>query len=201
MGRYYFNSRWSTDDYTKRLTIATLKKDWFLDGSKNWYSATLSWSNGSNIWIQVNMSEDTGIVRVYFTQTSRDGEKKELDYRIQIVSTPCNYGGKRWWLVCPLKWNKCTILYLQNNGWFGSRKTLNLCYDDQRQSKRSRNLSFMMGMNAARAIALHRTMKYPYRNGKPTKKMVRFLKLSYNNPRKEDVEDLFDNFFHKKVRK
>lgn len=200
MWRYYFNSRWSTDNYIKRLTIAALKKFGFLEGGRNWYHATVTWSNNSNIWMQVEITESTGTVRVYFSQ--KEGttwESKNFDYKISLVSTPCNYGWRRWWFLCPIKWNKCSILYLQNNGLFWSRKTLNLCYEDQKKSHKYRNFSFMMGMNAVRAIALERTIKYPYRNGKPTKKMVRFMRLSQNNPFLEEIENF--EFFGRKASK
>jgi len=51
-----------------------------------------------------------------------------------------------------------------------------------------------MGMNATKAIVLQRTMKYPYRNGKETRKMRRFLKLSYNNPSLEEIRDIEELF-------
>ncbi len=51
-----------------------------------------------------------------------------------------------------------------------------------------------MGMNATKAIALSRTIKYEYRNGRPTKKMRRFLRLSYNNPSLEEIRDIEELF-------
>lgn len=202
MGRYYYDARWSTSDYTKRLTIKALKEYGFLDGTRNGYPATLTWSNGSNISIQVSIVGDTWTVRVYFTQSNRTTwEEKSMDYNIELISTPCNYGGKRWWLVCPLRWNKCTILYLQNNGLFGSRKTLNLCYDGQKESKKYRYLSYIMGMNKTKALVLREKMKYPYRNGKPTKKLERFFRLSEKGPTLDEVMLMKDTLFQRKPRK
>jgi hypothetical protein len=45
-------------------------------------------------------------------------------------------------------------------------------------------------MNAIRALVLKKTIKYPFRNGKPTRKMQRFLRLSYKNPTMEEVYEL-----------
>lgn len=202
MWRYYYDARWSTSDYTKRLTIKALKEYWFLDGTRNGYPATLTWSNGSNISIQVNIVGNTWTVRVYFTQSNKSTwEQKSMDYNISLIATPCNYGGKRWWLVCPLKGNKCTILYLQNNGLFGSRKTLNLCYDGQKESKKYRYLSYIMGMNKTKALVLREKMKYPYRNGKPTKKLERFFRLSEKGPTLDEVMLMKDTLFQRKPRK
>ncbi len=202
MGRYYYDARWSTSDYQKRLTIKALKENGLLDGSKNGQQATLTWGNGSNIGMQIHIWETTGSVRVYFTQTDRSiWEEKSHNYTISLISTPCNYGGKRWWFVCPLKGNKCTILYLQNNGLFGSRKTLNLCYDGQKESKKYRYLSYIMGMNKTKALVLREKMKYPYRNGKPTKKLERFFRLSEKGPTLDEVMLMKDTLFQRKPRK
>ncbi len=203
MGRYYYNARWSTSDYTKRLTIKALKEHGLLDGWHNGHSATLTWSNGSNIGIQTQIWDTTGTVRVYFSQTDRNTwEKKSFDYNITLISTPCNYGWKRWWLVCPLRWNKCTILYLQNNGLFGSRKTLNLCYEEQKESHRYRKLSYILGKYKTKWLAVWNTIKYPYRNGKPTKKLLRYLRLSEKWPTMDEVMEIDDLLsYGKKSRK
>ena len=30
---------------------------------------------------------------------------------VQITSTPCRFGGRRWWLICPKCHRRCTVLY------------------------------------------------------------------------------------------
>jgi len=193
MWRYYYNARSSTSDYPKRLTIKALKENGFLDGSKNGCEATITWSNGSNIGIQANIWEESWSVRVYFTQLNRTTwEEKKLDYTITLESTPCNYGGKRWWLICPLRWGRCTTLYLQNNGLFGSRKTLNLCYEEQKESHRYRQLSYILGKYKTKGLAVWQSIKYPYRNGKPTKKLERYFKLSEKWPTMDEVMQIDD---------
>ena len=195
---YYWQWKDSVEDYTKTLDIKFLKKYWYLDKwvdyKKWWLYWKLWWNDNWNIWIEINKSETSGYVRVFFTQTSYDGEKKELDYKIPLVSTPCYYWGVRWWFLCPCKWNRCSILYKQNNWIFASRETLNLCYDDQKKSKRWRYMSFCMWDNLTKALVIQQSMKYPIRNGKFTRKARRILKLKQNSPTMEDVENLRNIF-------
>ena len=36
--------------------------------------------------------------------------------RVDIVSTPCRFGGRRWWWLCPRTGRRCGKLYLPNGG-------------------------------------------------------------------------------------
>lgn len=189
---YYWQWRYSVEDYFKRLTIKGLKP--FLNRDREFQSWSYWWGNNWTISVDMTKWKTSWYIRVYFTQTGYDWVKKDLDYNIKLVSTPCNYGWVRRWFECPCKWNRCNILYLQNNWIFASRKTLDLCYDDQKKSKRWRYFSYLSWMNQARALALYRTIKYPYRNWKETKKLKRFIKLSTSWPTLEEVNKLRDFF-------
>ncbi len=35
---------------------------------------------------------------------------------IQMETTPCRFGGRRWWWLCPATWRRCSTLYLPNGG-------------------------------------------------------------------------------------
>ena len=92
------------------------------------------------------------------------------------------------WFECPCKWNRCSVLYLQNNWIFASRKTLDLCYDDQKKSKKRRYMSYIMCDAYTKIELIRRTMKYPVRNWKWTRKARRILKLQEKMPTMEEVE-------------
>ena len=205
MWRYYYSKRNTTDDY-KKFSIAFLRKHWFLEKWVDLRYGTISWSRWDTqtgsiaFWIDKNDADMRWDIRVLFAQTHRDTwEKKDFDYKIPIIATECHYGWLRWWFIdpCSKDEKKCLILYWQSNGYFASRKTLNLAYESQNESKFGRKLSYLMGMNATKAIVLQRTIKYPYRNGSPTKKMRRFLKLSYNNPTTEEIQNMEQLLFRR----
>ena len=194
MGRCYWTWKESVEDYWKTITIQFLKQYWYLDKNAEYKRGWLYWKrNGEdngNIWVEVTKWCTSGFLRVFFAQTSYDGKKKELDYKIPLVSTPCHYWGVRWWFLCPCKWNRCSTLYLQSNGVFASRKTLDLCYEDQKMAKRYRFLNHCLGINEDKAYEIEKTIKYPIRNGKLTRKARRVNKLRVNRVTMDDLERL-----------
>lgn len=187
MWRYYYNKRDTTDDY-KKMSISFFKKHGYLKDGLSYSSWWLSWTiNGNpNGNISFSMSKDdergTGHIRVFFTQTNRTTEeKKEIDYKIVIISTPCHFGWRRWWFLDPCKKEplRCSILYLQSNGAFASRKTLNLAYPSQNESY---SPIFRSQVNWFKAMVLLEKIKYRERNGKLTKKMQRVARYAMKWP-------------------
>lgn len=74
-------------------------------------------------------------INLMYSQTDRQTDEREkFDYLIRLESTPCNYGGVRWWFICPLVRNgkSCSrrvgTLYL-NGKYFGCRHCYNLPRD------------------------------------------------------------------------
>lgn len=189
---YYWQGRYSVEDYSRTIDIKFLKKYWYLDkwvSFKSWWLYwKRNWEDNWTISVEVNKWDNTWYIRVYFTQTKEDWTKKEFDYQIPLVSTVCNYWGIRRWFLCPCKWNRCSKLYFQTNWIFASRKTLNLCYDEQKKSKKRRYFWYMMWEAYTRILVIKKDMKYPYRNWKPTRKMRRILNLRRRAPSKEEIE-------------
>jgi hypothetical protein len=63
-----------------------------------------------------------------------DGQLK--DYLVQIEASPCNYGGVRWWWVCPISGQRVAKLYLPPGATvFAARQTYRLAYRSQRDAK------------------------------------------------------------------
>ncbi len=74
-------------------------------------------------------------VRLFYTITPRGGEPVDYDYKILLASTIPNYGGRRWWFVCPLVkggrscYRRCGKLYLPPGGrYYGCRQCYELTY-------------------------------------------------------------------------
>jgi hypothetical protein len=57
---------------------------------------------------------------------------KPVDYRVRLVTTKPNYGGRRWWFICPLLRgppHRVGKLYLPPSArYFGSREAYELTY-------------------------------------------------------------------------
>lgn len=101
------------------------------------FSAQLYWTRGdepsSDISYEAIMSKP-GNERLILKYTCGSGaEKESVRQEVRLVWTNPNYGGKRWWIICPYRGNRCTKLFLPGNGdRFASRQAWRVAYVSQR---------------------------------------------------------------------
>lgn len=181
MGRWSYSSRQEADGL-KQVNVSFLKKHGYFN--RGWESGTLTWSwNGEqtgNISIQSSLDDHEQYVRFIYTRTDRHTEeKKDFDYKIPLTTTPCYFGGKRYWFVCPWYANgvycgrRVGMLYLGGD-YFACRHCYNLTYN-------SRNLSGFSKI-AGQVISfpeleeLEARVKCKYYAGKITRRYKRYLK-------------------------
>jgi hypothetical protein len=138
MGRYYFSKR-SEAEGLKRIDMVRLKQLGYLSGYSN---GLIQWTDGrgeevGSVNFYINISNENPYAHISYTQThNTTGEKKEFDYEVKVVSTPCHYGGKRWWFICPLVkggvpcGRRVRVLY-KDGDHFGCRKCYNIAYNSQ----------------------------------------------------------------------
>jgi hypothetical protein len=63
------------------------------------------------------------------------GPKERIRYRVALAWTPCRYGGRRWWFICPRTGRRAAKLYLPYGAQrFWSRRGYGLGYACQRES-------------------------------------------------------------------
>lgn len=75
-------------------------------------------------------------MRLYYTITKYDGRKIDYDYWVDLDTTPCYYGSKRWWFLCPNTncGRRCRILYqAPRSDYFLCRICQNLTYRSQQE--------------------------------------------------------------------
>jgi hypothetical protein len=92
---------------------------------------TVTWrSLGSSIGIHIR---PPWRIRLSYTITRGWPEKKvNIDYYIFLDTTPCYYGGQRWWFLCPNCNRRCRILYYPAQAdYFACRICYNLTYRSQ----------------------------------------------------------------------
>ncbi len=154
MGRWSYSNRWTVED-CKTITTKFLNEHKYFNGGVRWGS--MSWSrNGEktgSISFSVSTIQGEEYIHFKYTQTNRDTkEKTELDYKVQLTWTPCYFGGRRWWFICPLIVNgrecnrKVGVLYLGNGKYFGCRHCYNLTYTSSKESHSFDRLYRDLGM-------------------------------------------------------
>lgn len=165
------------------LDMPRLKELGYLVGYVSREIVWTSHPDGAKNRILLTVSMTSSNARLVYTTTDYySGEKTDYDYLITLTYSSCNYGGRRWWFVCPLTKNGVSCgrrvrkLYLQQ-GLFGCRKCHNLCYSSQNENRRSAfKKIYALLEYEQKAEEIMSTIHVPYYKGKPTRKMKRYLK-------------------------
>jgi hypothetical protein len=105
---------------------------------------TVRWTNrgrpSGSISYEANMAnpENAWLILTYTRGT--DDDKEDVTQEIRLTSTKPNYGGRRWWMICPYRGVRAGTLYLPNGGdRFASRKAWRVGYNSQRITERDRH--------------------------------------------------------------
>jgi hypothetical protein len=127
---------------SKRIDIA-----WMIRTGKavpgEWVSGSLWWNCGGEPAGSISYSADmrdlfNSELRLTYYRGSGD-DREHVEQRVRLVFTEPNYGGRRWWMICPYKGNRVGKLYLPNWGdRFAGRRAWRLAYNSQRVAHRDR---------------------------------------------------------------
>ncbi len=97
--------------------------------------------------------------------------------KVHIVSTKCEFGGYRWWFICPKTHKKCLNLYFSPlDSTYYSRETLNLSYVSQNKSREQRIVTQTILKRdeiEKRRDKIHKT----HVNNVPTRKYAQLLRF------------------------
>jgi hypothetical protein len=128
------------------LSLSKLVEDRLFSPSRA-HSGSIFWTSTrtgeriGSISYEADLDQQSGRVRLKYTTTRYDGEKRASDYWIQLETTPQPFGGRRWWLICPRTGKRAAKLYLPNGAFtFASRQAHGLAYACQREPAHDRAL-------------------------------------------------------------
>lgn len=147
-----------------------------------WYMDKLDGKIGYSISMD---SEEYGTLKLsYKIRNHSQEEYKDFDCPIEIVSSKCNYGGYRYWMICPLIKggipcrNRVLKLYLSpGSNYFGCRDCLEITYASK--SKNYHNPLLRAMTNLFKYSELADQTKRLYYNGKPTRKALKLARMGY----------------------
>lgn len=173
-------------EQSNSLKISWLKKQGYFPRGGSWRGGTVTWTYGisdnkSSIGINVAAGIEDGenYIRLHYTFTDHwTEEKSDMDYKIELTTTPCHYGGVRYWFVCPLSKNgrycgrRVGVIYSIGK-WFGCRHCGEIAYQAQFEGG-----SFRVGSVTEPDVEkAYNEVKTRYYNGKPTRRYRRYLRL------------------------
>jgi len=149
-----------------------------------WTRSGIWGEHKSSIGIVVSTMGGDDYLRIHYTQTDRDtNEKKNFDYKIPLTTTTCRFGGKRYWFVCP--WYKRGVYCGRRVGtlykdgyYFACRHCYELSYSSRNANRRYKMFPLFSILTLEQQIEeLHKQIRRPYYQGKPTRKQRRLEKL------------------------
>lgn len=183
MGRYYYSKKEEADSL-KQVNVFFFRKHKYFNSG--YIGGRIIWSrNGEEVGsISVQSSIDMGedYVRLIYTQTDREtGDKKDFDYKVYLTTTPCYFGGKRYWFLCPayrsgIYCGKRVGTLYKSGDYFACRH----CYDLSYNSRNLGGLFKAMGQVVSEPDLekLYLSIKTKYYKGKMTKRYKKYLKKS-----------------------
>jgi len=158
--RWQLHSRKFTVDDCRSLSIFTLnhsglfKTELYQSGSFVWQNQYFAKTIFS-VDFQLNTMTKRPWLHLFYNLTRPNGERHEVDYEIFLRTTPCHFGGFRWWFTCPLsvKGHVCgkrvAKLYLPpGSHYFGCRHCYDLTYKSTQENDKRVNALKKLGAMA-----------------------------------------------------
>jgi hypothetical protein len=115
-GRHYrFDTRLYTEDF-RNIDIREFNQRGWLNNKE---FSTLTWSRRGEkiasvqflVRTRVQFPEETPNIRMKYNVRKNAGDWQELDYKINLTTTECNFGGIRYWFICPDCNKRVCVLY------------------------------------------------------------------------------------------
>jgi hypothetical protein len=119
-----------------------LRKGWISEGRCG--TGQLTWSNASGWSAKIGYSYDLidpESASLTLDYRNRRGSEDWVSRKqhVRLVYTVPHYGGRRWWMACPVRGDRVGKLYLPSGGdIFAGRKAWGLAYRSQRAQSRDR---------------------------------------------------------------
>ena len=88
--------------------------------------------------LRLEIGTTRGTARLCYDIEHVSGGTGPQSYVVSMVTTPCRFGGRRWWWLCPRTGRKVAKLYLPNGGTrflSRGRSSYQLAYASQRENK------------------------------------------------------------------
>ena len=132
-GRWYRYDSKSTTESQLMIDIRWMKKQEYLIAGT---TGMMSWKSCGREIGSIGFSCEKDRLILKYRNKHRDGEWESIEDDIQFTWTPCNYGGRRQWFLCPSCKRRVAVVY--GGKYFRCRHCHNLTYSSQQESQEDR---------------------------------------------------------------
>ena len=129
-GRRSQGGKDATDDY-RALDVRRWQRDGFLTPGRafGW-----QWTRNSETVASIQVRTESDRVMLSYRHRSGGGEWKDELYPVRLDWSPCTYGGRRAWFLCPAAGCGRRVAILYRGGIFACRHCCRLAYPCQRET-------------------------------------------------------------------
>ncbi len=126
----------ATDDY-RALDVRRWQRDGYLTPGR---AFSWQWMRNREMVASIQVRTESDRVILSYRQRSGGGEWKDERYPVRLDWTPCTFGGRRAWFLCPAAGCRRRVAVLYGGGIFACRYCYGLAYRSQRESPDDRAL-------------------------------------------------------------
>lgn len=147
-GRAWWRRTRLETDHALALDVRWLARRGYLPQEGQLRTGSLEWSSRGKVTASIGVRSDgrdpDGLTLFY--RTRRQGEEwVDVEDRLSLTSTDCNYGGSRVWFVCPGCGSRRAVLY-NVSGRFRCRVCQDLAYSSTRETRTDRMMRRASGV-------------------------------------------------------
>lgn len=129
--RYRSDAADSTDDY-RSLDVRRWQRDGLLKPTGRAFS--WQWTRHGETVASIQVRAEADRVILDYRHRSGGNDWKDKNYSVQLDWTPCTYGGRRAWFLCPASGCGRRVAILYCGGIFACRHCYQLAYPSQRET-------------------------------------------------------------------
>lgn len=170
----YFARRKSTVEESKSLSVFQMKAWGFYQEKSRW--GEFAWTaDKDNTVVKFQWDKDRLALHVEYAFADDLNDPRAVqDYFIRFTTTPCHFGGRRYWMHCPECQKRVGKLYLAGKYIFACRTCWRLTYSLCNASGIFRYAGKILSF--PQLDDLRSGMRSTRYKGKPTKKLLRYQK-------------------------
>ena len=128
--RWRSGAGYTTEDY-RTFDVRRLQRDGLL---KAGHAFSWQWLRNGEEVASIRVETEEGRIILSYRHRSRGGEWESMEYPVALDWTPCAYGGRRAWFICPARGCGKRVAILYCGGVFACRRCYRLAYPRQRES-------------------------------------------------------------------